>query len=380
MSAAHQLDERARQLFRDLFSYPAAAVAVAPGRMNIIGEHTDYNQGWVLPAAIDRFVAVALRARRDAEVVLHSDRYPAAVRLQGLPERKQGAWSDYVVGVAREIDAQFGAGPGFDAVVVADLPVGSGLSSSGALEVALGAALLAARGITMTPAELARLCQQAENQFVGARTGIMDQFTALLARAGNAILLDCRSLAYQDLPLPDGRYGWLLADTRVRHQLASSGYNERRLECERAAAALGLGSLRDATEADLERIPDRVERSRARHVVTENRRVLAAADALRRRDAHALGPLLDASHESLRTDFAVSCPELDTLVGLAREVPRVIGARMMGGGFGGCVIVLLEAARIDDLEQHLQTGYTDVFHRSAEFYRIRSVDGTMPAR
>lgn len=348
--------------------------------MNIIGEHTDYNEGWVLPAAIDRFVGVALRARRDADVVLHTDRYPTPVRLQGLPERKQGVWSDYVVGVAREVDALFGPGPGFDAVIVADLPVGSGLSSSGALEVATGVALLAARGITMAPAELARLCQQAENHFVGARTGIMDQFAALLARAGNAMLLDCRSLKHEDVPLPDGRYSWLLADTRVRHQLASSGYNERRLQCERAATVLGLRSLRDATEADLERIPDAVERSRARHVVTENGRVLAAADALRRRDAPALGPLLDASHESLRTDFAVSCPELDTLVGLAREVPQVVGARMMGGGFGGCVIVLLEAGGIDDLEQHLQIGYTDAFHRSAEFYRIRSVDGTMPAR
>jgi len=348
--------------------------------MNIIGEHTDYNDGWVLPAAIDRFVGVAFRPRRDAQVVLQSDRYPTPVRLPRLPDHKQGAWYDYVLGVAHQVDARHGSTTGFDAVVVADLPVGSGLSSSGALEVAFAIACTAARGLQIPPAELAALCQQAENEFIGARTGIMDQFTALLARAGNALLLDCRSLAYENLPLPDGRYSWLLADTRVRHELAGSAYNERRAECERAAAALGLTSLRDASEADLDRIQDPLLRRRARHVVTENGRVLAAGDALRRRGPRALGPLLDASHTSLQRDFAVSSPELDALVDLARGVPQVIGARMMGGGFGGCVIVLLEATGLDDLEQHLQMGFTDQFHRAAEFYRVRSVDGTMPAR
>jgi len=347
--------------------------------MNVIGEHTDYNQGWVLPAAIDRFVGVAYRPRRDSEIVLKSDRYPAPVRLPRLPERKSGAWSDYLVGVAKEIDARIGLANGFDALVVSDLPAGSGLSSSGALEVAFAAACLASRSVAISPVEVARLCQRAENEFVGARTGIMDQFTALLARAGNAILLDCRSLEHEDVPLPDGRYGWLLADTRIRHDLAASAYNERRAQCEQAAAALGVASLRDAQESDLDRIADPLIRRRARHVVTENGRVLEAADALRRREPAALGPLLYASHESLRRDFEVSCPELDRLVELSREVPRVVGARMMGGGFGGCVLVLLESGAVEDLEQHLQMGYTDRFHRPAEFYRIRSVDGTMPA-
>jgi len=380
MSAPHQLDERARGGFRQAFGYPPGAVAVAPGRINIIGEHTDYNQGFVLPAAIDRHIAVALRLRRDARVALRSDRYQAAVDLEALPTRRQGNWADYLVAVAREIDRLYDPGPGFDAFVASDIPVGAGLSSSAALDVATAVAMMAARGIEMAALETAQLCQAAENGFVGARTGIMDPFTALKARGGNAILLDCRSMQQEQVPLPDGRYAWLLADSRVRHELASSAYNERRRECEAAAAALGLSSLRDATDVDLERIANPVERRRAHHVVTENARVLQAAGALRRRSPRGLGPLLYASHESLRLDFAVSCRELDCLVELAAGMPQVIGARMMGGGFGGCALVLVESAGIDDVEQHLAEGYADEFHKSPEFYRVRSVDGVMTER
>jgi galactokinase len=380
VSASHQLDERARSGFRQAFGYPPGAVAVAPGRINIIGEHTDYNEGFVLPAAIDRHIAVALRLRRDARLALRSDRYLAPVEFDRLPTRRQGNWSDYLIGVSREIDQRHGPGPGFDAFIASDLPVGSGMSSSGAVEVATAVALLAARGIEMAVIETARLCQAAENGFVGARTGIMDQFTALKARGGNAILLDCRSLQDEQVPLPDGRFAWVLADSRVRHELASSGYNERRRECEAAAAALGLASLRDANEGDLERISNAIERSRARHVVTENSRVLQAADVLRRRSPRGLGPLLYKSHESLRLDFAVSCRELDCLVELAAGMPQVVGARMMGGGFGGCVLVLVDATGLDDVEQHLAEGYADEFHKSPEFYRVRSVDGLMPER
>ncbi|MDQ6711914.1 MAG: galactokinase [Candidatus Dormibacteraeota bacterium] len=380
MSSPHQLDERARTGFRQAFGYPPGAVAVAPGRINIIGEHTDYNQGFVLPAAIDRHIAVALRLRRDPRIALRSDRYQAATDLDALPTRRQGNWTDYVVGVAREIDQLYVSGPGFDAFVASDIPVGSGLSSSGALDVATAVAMLAARGIEMSALQTAQLCQAAENGFVGARTGIMDPFTALKARGGNAILLDCRSMQDEQVPLPDGRYAWLLADSRVRHELASSAYNERRRECEAAAGALGLSSLRDATEADLERIANPVERRRAKHVVTENARVLQAADALRRRSPRGLGPLLYASHESLRLDFAISCRELDCLVELAAVMPQVIGARMMGGGFGGCALVLVEASGLDDVQQHLAEGYAAEFHKSPEFYRVRSVDGVMPER
>src|SRR5437879_6328147 len=366
MSAPHQLDQRARAGFRETFGYPPGAVAVAPGRMNIIGEHTDYNEGFVRPAAIDRPIAVALRLRRDARIALRSDRYEANVEFETTPARRLGNWADYLLGGARAIDQRYDKGPGFDAFVASDIPVGSGLSSSGALDVASAVALLAARGIEMPALETAQLCQAAENGFVGAHTGIMDPFTALKARGGNAILLDCRSMRDEQVPLPDGRYAWLLADSRVRHELASSAYNERRRECEAAASALGLRSLRDATDADLPKIANPVERRRAHHVVTENARVLQAADALRRRSPRGLGPLLYASHESLRLDFAVSCRELDCLVELAAGMPQVVGARMMGGGFGGCVLVLVEAGAIDDAAQHLADGYADGVHQSAE--------------
>ncbi|HVH64530.1 MAG TPA: galactokinase [Candidatus Acidoferrum sp.] len=378
MSAPHQLDERARAAFRQAFGYPPAAVAVAPGRINIVGEHTDYNQGFVLPAAIDRHVGVGLRLRRDGAIVLHSDRYPTPTELASLPTRRQGTWADYVLGVANEIRHRIGDSPGFEATLVSDLPVGSGLSSSAAVEAAVAAALLAACGVEMAARDIALLCQAAENGFVGAQTGIMDQLTALRSRSGNAMLLDCRSLDIEYLPLPDGRFNWLLADTRVHHEHASSGYNERRAQCEAAAAALGVTSLRDASEKDLDRIENPVLRRRARHVITENARVLRAADALRRRAPRELGPLLYASHQSLRGDFEVSCAELDCLVELAGQMREVLGARMMGGGFGGCVLVLLEATGIDDVEQHLSEGYANVFHRAPEFYRIRSVDGVMP--
>ncbi len=378
MSASHQVDERARAAFRQTFGYLPGSVAVAPGRINIVGEHTDYNQGFVLPAAIDRHVGVALRLRRDERIVLHSDRFSKPVDLASLPSRKQGGWADYLLGVADGIRQRVGDGPGFEAVVVSDLVVGSGLSSSGAVEVAAAVALLAARGVKMRPIDIALLCQAAENGFVRAQTGIMDQLTALKARAGNAMLLDCRSLDSESLPLPDGRFNWLLADTQVHHEHASSGYNDRRAECEAAASALGLTSLRDARKEDLDRIENPVYRRRARHVVRENARVLQAADALRRRAPRDLGPILYASHDSLRDDFEVSCAELDCLVELAADMPQVIGARMMGGGFGGCVLVLLDATGIDDIEQHLAEGYAAAYHRAPQFYRVRSVDGVMP--
>jgi galactokinase len=378
MSAPDELGERAQEYFQESFGKPASSVAVAPGRMNIIGEHTDYNGGWVLPVAIDRYVAVALRLRRDARIRLQSDRRGSQVEVEDIPEKRQGTWADYLLGVAQEINRRAGGGPGFEAAVTADLPAGSGLSSSGALEVATAVALLAARDVELEPLEIARLCQAAENGYVGARTGIMDQVTALLAHGGNALLLDCRSLEYDDVPLPDGGLAWLLADSQVHHELAASAYNQRRLECESAAAALGVESLRDAGEADLDRIENPVDRTRARHVVTENARVLAAADALRRGAPEELGPILYKSHESLRLDFAVSCRELDCLVELAAGMPQVIGARMMGGGFGGCVLVLLQAGSFEVVEQHLGRGYAEAFHRSPEFYRVRSVDGAMP--
>lgn len=346
--------------------------------MNIIGEHTDYNQGVVMPAAIDRHVAAAVSFRRDDRVVVRSDQYPDAVDLPQLPGDRTGLWADYVLGVAREVGRRAGIRKGFELALASDLPVGSGLSSSGALEVAVAGALLQASGTRLPGLEIARLCQAAENDFVGARTGIMDPFTALRARAGSALLLDCRSFAYEYLPLPGPAFAWLLVDTRVHHALASSEYNKRRADCEAAAKAVGKQSLRDVAEAEIDSITDPVLRRRARHVMTENARVLRAADTLRRGAVEELGPLLYASHSSLRVDFEVSCAELDALVVAAHELPEIIGARMMGGGFGGCVLVLLHAGAIDRVEHHLGEVYEREFQRSPRFYRVRSVNGVMP--
>jgi galactokinase len=380
VSVATQLDTRTADLFRETFKHNPDSVAVAPGRMNIIGEHTDYNEGFVLPAAIDRQIGVAVSIRKDARVLIRSDRYPTVISVGRLPQEKEGSWADYVFGVAHELEARTSALPGFEVAITSQIPIGSGLSSSGALEVATALALLAARGLQMPALAIAQLCQRAENGYVGARTGIMDQFTALEARAGHAMLLDCRSLQHADITLADPTVSWLLADTGVHHQLAGSAYNERRAQCEAAARALGLRSLRDGSEADLQRIDDPLLKRRVRHVVTENSRVLTVADLLKRRRVREVGPILFASHLSLRTDFEVSCAELDCLVDLAADVPQVIGARMTGGGFGGCVLLLLEATGIDEVEQRLVQGYQGQFDRSPAFYRVRSVDGAMRGR
>ena len=378
MKTIADLDERARAAFQSAFGHSAHAVAVAPGRINIIGEHTDYNHGFVMPAAIDRHVAAAVALRRDDRIMVHSDRFPDAVELARLPETRTGEWPDYVFGVAREVQRRGGVAGGFELGLSADLPVGSGLSSSGALEVAVAVALLQASAVHLPAIETARLCQAAENDFVGARTGIMDQFTALNAQAGRALLLDCRSFDFEYLPLPGADVAWLLADSQMHHALASSEYNKRRAECEAAAKALGKPSLREAAEGDIDAIRDPVLRRRARHVVTENTRVLRAADALRKGAVNELGPLLDASHTSLRVDFEVSCAELDALVVAAHDLPETIGARMMGGGFGGCVLILLAADAISKVEEHLTEAYERQFQRRPLFHRVRSVDGVMP--
>lgn len=377
LSARPQPVERVRTAFREAFGSPASAAAIAPGRINVIGEHIDYSGGLVLPAAIDRYVAVGVRPRRDPQIRLNTDRFPGLVTLPALPNARRGHWSDYVVGVARELTAALGERSGFDAAIVADLPPGAGLSSSGALEVATAIALLAAWGIELPGLELARLCRRAENDFVGAQTGIMDPVAILFGRAGNALALDCRSLEWEAVPLPDARYAWLLADTRVKHDLAAAAYNDRRQDCERARALLGLQDLRDLTMDDLDRVAEPRLRRRLRHVVSENARARQAVDALRRRDAPALGPLLNASHASLRDDFEVSSAELDCLAALGGELSTVVGARMMGGGFGGCVLLLVHQDGLDDVEDHLREGYADMFHRTPEFYRVRSVDGAL---
>jgi galactokinase len=395
--SAESLGQRFEQLYgREPQLYQA------PGRVNLIGEHTDYNDGFVMPAAIGLRTTVAIAPRTDRVLRLHSVNFDESVEFT-LPEtgsavpraRKRAHWSDYVCGVAVTLESAGYRLSGADIAVLGEVPIGSGLSSSAALEVAAGYGLLETAGHPVERVELARLCQRAENEYVGMRCGIMDQFVASCARRGSAILLDCRSLEHRWLPLPGeaGEPGWSVDDgagvslvvcnTMIRHQLALGEYNLRREECEEAVRALahhvpGVCALRDVTLADLERHRTalrEVAYRRARHVVTENARVLAAAAALERADLAGFGRLLGESHRSLRDDFQVSCDELDLMVRLAGETGGVFGARMTGGGFGGCTVNLVLAERVEEFRRSIATGYRKTTGLTPEIHVCGTADG-----
>jgi galactokinase len=345
-----QTNSELRQFFRQRFGAEPGLFR-APGRVNLIGEHTDYNDGFVLPAALDLATYVAIAPRPDRLIRVHSvnlDR-DCAFDLD-TPQQRAGEWSDYIRGVAVELKRSGLPLVGADVAVMSALPMGSGLSASAALEVAFGYALLSQAGASVDRLELAKICQRAENEFVGMRCGIMDQFISCHGVDGCALLLDCRSLAARPIPIDPG-VRIVVCNTMVHHQLATSAFNERRQECEEAVALLskamnGVLALRDVSVESFEQnaplLPERLRR-RARHVVHENARVIEAAAAFEARNFHEVGRLMNASHESLRHDYEVSCPELDLMVDLARMAPGVHGARMTGGGFGGCTVSLVDA-------------------------------------
>jgi galactokinase len=360
----------------------------APGRVNLIGEHTDYNDGFVMPVAIDLRTTVAVAPRTDRRLQLHSLNFGESVEF-ALPEpgeqpvrtQPMGHWSDYVCGVAVTIERAGYRLHGADLLIYGAVPIGSGLSSSAALEVAAGLALLESVGHTLPGSELARLCQRAENDYVGMRCGIMDQFTSSCGRAGYAILLDCRSLEHRLLAVPDVQV--VVCNTMIRHRLAGGEYNRRRAECEEALRLLrdavpDLGALRDVSlellHSQRQRMPQAVYR-RALHVVSENQRVLEAAAALDRRDLGTFGRLLGESHRSLRDDFEVSCDELDLMVHLAAGVEGVFGARMTGGGFGGCTVNLVRTDCVDSFGRLITDGYRRATSLTPEIYVCRAADG-----
>ena len=330
----------------------------APGRVNLIGEHTDYNDGFVMPIAVDRFTWVAAAPRHDRMLVVHSREYGETVAMpvaeplnQSLAEMPSGRWTDYVRGVASVLGTS-----GADLLIASDVPIGAGLSSSAALEIAAGYALLdlASGGNSAgSPADLTALalaCQRAEHAYVGARCGVMDQMIACHARTGHAMMLDTRSLACRWLPLPEA-VRVIVCNTMVKHQHAAGEYNARRADCEAGVRVLGahfpaVRALRDATPEQLAAVaasvPDRVFR-RCRHVIAENTRVELAAGALVDCDFTRFGELMGQSHASLRDDYEVSCGELDAMVRIAAAIDGIHGARMTGGGFGGCAIALATA-------------------------------------
>ena len=334
------VEQRAQDAFRQQFGRAAQVVASAPGRVNLIGEHTDYTGGFVLPCAIDRRIAVALGSVAEGE---QSGRaYAADLNdtrpLPAAAAGREGSWADYLRGVAWALTRAGLPLPAVDAAVAGDVPQGAGLSSSAALEAATALALTALAQRDLPRRELALLCQQAENEYVGVQCGIMDQYASLLCTEGHALFIDCSSLEAETVPLALDAAGLalLVCDTRVKRGLGATAYNARRASCERAAKTLGVPSLRQAQEGDLARLSGE-DLQRARHIVRENARVQQAVSALRADDFATLGRLMYASHASLRDDYEVSMPELDAIVDCARE-GGALGARLTGAGFGGCAL------------------------------------------
>jgi galactokinase len=344
----------------------AAAVYRAPGRVNLIGEHTDYNDGFVMPAAIGFSCWAATAPREDRRLVVHSENFDETVEanLDELLPIPDSEWANYPLGVAWALENSGKRLRGANVYVSGEVPLGAGLSSSAAIEVSTGFALLDMAGVEIDRTELALLCQRAENEFVGARCGIMDQFISCRGLADHAMMLDCRSLEMKMLPVP-ANVALVICNTMVKHELGASEYNTRRSECEEAVRALkkalpAIHALRDVTVAQLEshrQLLEPVIFKRARHVITENERVLRAAEALRSAAMVKLGPLMAESHRSLRDDFQVSCPELDKMVEVAAGRRGVIGSRMTGGGFGGCTINLVAAADARDFQQKVSAVY-----------------------
>jgi galactokinase len=356
----------------------------APGRVNLIGEHTDYNEGFVMPAAINFSTWVTVTPRDDRVIEVSSENFQETFRvdLNDTTARASGHWSDYVRGVALTLEQAGYRLKGAQLQIRGEVPIGAGLSSSASLEVATGYALLQHSGFAIDRVELAKLCQRAEQNFVGMRCGIMDQFVASHGQEGRALLLDCRSLQYRFLPLPED-VRLVICNTMVKHQLAGSEYNVRRAECEEGVRLLSrklpyVESLRDVTTGDLQRhrnlLPEVILR-RCRHVTSENSRVLEAATALERKDLTTFGLLMQESHSSLRDDYEVSCAELDLMVELGGKARGVYGARMTGGGFGGCTINLVKAESCADFTNSVAREYERSTGVAPEIYICRTAAG-----
>ena len=358
----------------------------APGRVNLIGDHTDYNDGFVMPMAIGFYTWVAAAKRNCDDRILeaYSEHFDEKITfsLDALSGPPRQHWGDFVRGVAATLQDAGHKLSSVNLAIHGDVPLGAGLSSSASLEVALALALTSVAGLDVPRLELVKLCQAAEHKYVGTRCGIMDQFIAGFGAAGHALMLDCRSLQYQLLPIP-GDIRFVVCNSMVRHELASGEYNLRRADCEAAVRLLqpfipGIRALRDVRIEDLEKYKHVLSKTvyrRCRHVVTENERVLAAAGALQSGDAERYGQLMYESHRSLRDDYEVSCRELDLLVDLASSIQGVYGARMTGGGFGGSTVNLLRADSVAAFQSQLAERYSDATHIAPETYVCEPAQG-----
>jgi galactokinase len=381
--------ERLVERFCELFGgREKPFLAVAPGRVNLIGEHTDYNDGWVLPMAIDRRVGVAARGRDDLVLRAHSVVFndTRELRLADLGSPGGSEWIDYVAGTAWAVAGAGYPVSGADIVVDGDVPLGSGLASSAAIEMATARALCAVAGIGWSPVEMALIGQRVEGEYIGVKGGVMDQFTAVMGERGHALLLDCRTLKPTLVPMPDGAVV-VVMDTGAPRSLAASAYNDRSRSCREAVAALqavdpSIRALRDVDlgllESEKSHLDPTVYR-RARHVVTEIDRPRAMAEALRRADFADAGRLMNESHASLRDFYEVSSVELDYFTGLARAHPACFGARLTGAGFGGCAIALVSAAGAEGFIEDVHAGYRAHFELPSAVFACHAEAGARMA-
>ena len=358
--------KRLKEKFLDIYGGETRLFR-APGRVNLIGEHTDYNGGFVLPMAIDKETAVAAAPRNDRRVKVFTINLEESAEfdLDVDKKRENGFWLNYIEGVARILEQKNVRLTGANLLVWSDVPTGAGLSSSAALETAVGLALSEISANPIDKILLAKIGQQTEHEYVGAKVGIMDQFVSAHARAKHALLLDCRSLKYEHVPLDTSDVAVVICDTNVKHDLASSEYNTRREECEQAVEILKeflpeIKQLRDVSAVDLKNfahhLPEKIL-CRAQHIVTENERTLKAADALKENNLTEFGRLMWQSHESLKNDYEVSCRELDLMVEIAKDTRGVLGGRMTGGGFGGSTVNLVKRENLGRFKEKIRTEY-----------------------
>lgn len=374
-------------LFRATFDNTREPLlAYAPGRVNLLGEHTDYNEGFVFPMAIDAGISIVGACNGDTNVNLYSLDYDARDRfdLTDITPALDKKWTNYIRGICREFQLAGLEPQGMDVLIKGNVPQGAGLSSSAALEVAAALLITSLQGWNLGAVELVKLAQRAENNFVGVASGIMDQFASMMGQKDHALLLDCRTLEYELIPTPFAEQGFavVVTNSQVRRGLVDSAYNTRRQECNEAVEELkpylpGITVLRDVSVEDLPFVNalPRVLAQRARHVVTENNRVLVATSALKAGNLGRFGEELTASHRSLQQDFEVSCPELDLLVELALKVPGVLGSRMTGAGFGGCTVSLVPRSRLSLFKETVAGEYEAKMALQPEFYIFSASQG-----
>jgi galactokinase len=374
------------QAFQQTFGSPPEIVVRAPGRVNLIGEHTDYNDGFVLPAAIDRAITYAGRRRADRRVRVHSDNYKATVEfdLDDIQKDRENTWSNFLRGVSKFLEADGHRLTGADIAFGGDVPREAGLSSSAAVEVGATAFWNKLLNLGLDPVYIVKLSRRTENEFVGVPCGIMDQFISALGRRDHALFLDCRDLTYRHVPLRAG-VKIVVCNSGVKRALAQSEYEVRLKQCREAVKWIAatervVNSLRDVQPSDIEAARGRMDNllwRRAHHVVSENERTLEAVTVLQAGDLERFGELMNQSHESLRDDYEVSSKELDTLVELARQQPGVLGARMTGAGFGGCTVNLVRADAADSFAQVVGEGYEKALGLKGEIYVCQASDGAL---